>query len=67
MGGSSGEDASWDCCPVIVVVIVVGDVGVYTSVTDPCAMGCCLRSLLGRPKGKGGRVGTSIAGVASDG
>lgn len=66
MGGRSGDDASWDSCPVIVVVIVVGGVGVYTSVTDACAMGCCLRSLLG-PEGKGGRVGTSFAGAASDG
>ena len=66
MGGGSGDDAFRDCCPIIVVVIVVGGVGVYTSVTGACPMGCCLYSLLG-PEGKGGGIGTSFAGAASDG
>lgn len=66
MGGGSRDDAFWDCCPVIVVVIVVGGVGVYTSVTGTFAMRCCLVSLLG-PEGKSGGVGTSFAGAASDG
>lgn len=66
MRGGSGDDASWDCCPVIVVVVVVGGVGVYTSVTGACAVGCSLGSLVG-PEGKGGGVGTPSAGAASDG
>lgn len=66
MGGGSGDAAFWDCCPVIVVVIVVGGVGVYTSMNGACTMGCCLVSLLG-PEGKGGGVGTPFAGATSDG
>lgn len=42
MGGGSGDHAFWDCCPVDVIVIVVGGVGVHTSVTGACAVGCCL-------------------------
>lgn len=66
MEGGSGDDASWNCCPVDVSVVVVGGVGVYTPVAGACAVRWCLRSLAG-PEGKGGGVRTSFAGAASDG
>lgn len=67
MGGGRRDNGSWDCCPVVVVaVVVVGGVGVYTSVTGACALGRSLGSVAVQERKDGG-VGTSFAGAAEFG